>query len=139
MQGGCSSEWGVCSKQEKNKDSWAEMKAENVLGLELGRFRKKTGRVRRGYIRVLRPIFFHFSKSFSLFPSQTLGSLSSLSSLTHLLRREGTAVGDDGGVVASRLRRRRRRPKCLFFKIFCSFPMYFSLLIPFSTSKFQKK
>jgi len=80
-EGGAAALWGVQKikgEKEGKRRAWAWV--EFGFGLE-------TGRVERGYIRVLRPIFFHFSKFFSLFPSQTLGSLSSLSSLTHLLRR----------------------------------------------------
>jgi len=121
-EGGAAALWGVQKikgEKEGKRRAWA--------WVEFG-FRLETGWVERGYIRVLRPIFFHFSKFFSLFPSQTLGSLSSLSSLTHLLRRvfRREASGRrrlvatarwpavlDGGAAA---------PTSFFFKIFfCSF------------------
>ena len=91
-----------------------------------------------GVYKGKRPIFLSFFLFFlSLLPLESK-TLSSLSSLVHLLRRE-VGGGGGGDAVAGRLRRRRRRPKCFFFDFFCCFPMYFNLLYSFLNSKFQKK
>jgi len=70
-KGGAVVLWGVQKVKGRSRKEGARM------GLVWNWVWAGSGRVEREYIRVLRPIFFHFSKSFSLFPSQTLGSLSS--------------------------------------------------------------
>ena len=86
----------------------------------LGRFDPRVlDRVRREDIRVLRPFFSHFTKTFSLFSPFSL-KLSVLSPLFSDEKwwPEVVVGGGGGGAVAGRLRRRRCRCKRFFYFFF---------------------
>ena len=104
-KGGCNSIMGV--QKIKGKQIWALGEKARVGPLKwVGSVQPRIlGRVRREYIRVLRPIFLHFFFSFSLFSPLSLGSLSSLSFFSDEKERSEVTAARwlavlDGGAAA---------------------------------------
>ena len=117
--GRCSCIMGCAKNKRKKQERGAR------LGLVLDRVGLELGRVERWYIRVERPIFFHFLFSFSLF-SLLRAKCSLLSPSSPMGRAVVGSGGSGGGWPAGAAAPPRRNPKLVFFKFF----LFYSLLLP---------
>ena len=132
------------SKMREEKNEWMQGGVQKIkgrkkdrgarLGLVLDRVGLEPGRVERGYIRVWRPFFSHFSLVFLSLPSSWEQKRSLLSPLAFFFSDEkerSEVVVGGGGAVAGRPRRRRRRPKGFFLYFFSCLLFYFPFSIHF--------
>ena len=138
-EGGAAALWGGTESKKKKKGrrrAWA------CLQTGLGRFDPwSLGRVERGYIRIERPIFFHFPLFFlSLLLSRERSSLLSpkAAPAASSSPAEKWVVGGRSDAAVGRHWRRRRRTNPLFFCFFFALTLLLPLLYSFLGSKHPK-